>query len=160
LIIKRSPAGHLAIIGTHYAGTVPMQAPPIVRSDRLHRPHNPRKGVTIVTASASRPAQAGPAQEAARQKAKAQVRLVGLKQGLAYASVAAFGIFSLLVGSHQIGNIASSSASALTSAQSGQVQAQGQGQGQDDGSASQGQGGFGFGSANSTQAPVAVSGTS
>jgi hypothetical protein len=113
-----------------------------------------------VTASASRPAQAGPAQEAARQKAKAQVRLVGLKQGLAYASVAAFGIFSLLVGSHQIGNIASSSASALTSAQSGQVQAQGQGQGQDDGSASQGQGGFGFGSANSTQAPVAVSGTS
>src|ERR1035437_6645887 len=58
LIIKRSPASHLAIIDTHYAGSVPMQAPPIVRSDRLHRPHNPHKGVTIVTASASRPAQA------------------------------------------------------------------------------------------------------
>ena len=110
------------------------------------------------TRSASGPAmQARPSGGAAEQqlrKTQALQRLPGLKQNIAMLSVAAFSVFSLLVGSHQIGN--SSSNAAISTSQGGNG-AQTQSSQGSSGYLSQNQGGYGFGSGG---APVAGSGTS
>ncbi len=104
------------------------------------------------------PARASGVSEQQQRKSQALQRLPGLKQSIILASMAAFSVFSLLVGSHQIGSSATASSrlsGSVTQAQSSQSQQPG-----DSGYFSQNQGGYSFGSGGSSQAPVAGSGTS
>lgn len=103
----------------------------------------------------------GGAAEQQLRKSQALQRLPGLKQTIGMASVAAFSVFSLLVGSHQLGSSNSSAAISATQGGSSTQSQSGLGQ-QPSGSGylSQNQGGYGFGSGGSSLAPVAGSGTS
>ncbi len=103
----------------------------------------------------TQPRASGGAAEQQLRRSQALQRLPGLKQNIAMLSVAAFSVFSLLVGSHQIGN---GSASAATSASQNGNGAQAQSSQGTSGYLSQNQGGYSFGSGGSS--PVAGSGTS
>jgi hypothetical protein len=102
-------------------------------------------------------ANGGPAEQQLRRNQALQ-RLPGLKQNILLASIAAFSVFSLLVGSHQIGN----SSSAVTANQGGIRALTQSGQDQQEGSGyfDQTQGDYGFGSSGVPQAPIAGSGAS
>jgi hypothetical protein len=115
-----------------------------------------RAAQTRTTASpAPKTRASGGAAEQQSRKTQALQRLPGLKQNIAIVSVAAFSVFSLLVGSHQIGSSGTSTAASASQSVNG---AQAQSSQGSSGYLGQNQGSYGFGSGGSS--PVAGSGTS